>query len=118
MTTRNFQFMQGPWKVIQYNGFADYSIAVADRNGIVIAEIVDFDNDHQTAALIAAAPEMYAMLQRICEMQAECYGHGIETHLNLITMAKDARDILKKARGESSSAPSIPGIPSEKGSEA
>jgi len=60
----------------------------------------DFDERRANAALIAAAPEMYDMLKRICEMQEKNYGDGIETHIALIAMTQKAREILKKARGE------------------
>ena len=104
------KFTKGPWERVQKGiplkkptlltlGKWEIKLAVY-HNDLEICIITDTSNGYYNVSLIAAAPEMYAMLQRICEMQAECYGHGSETHMNLSAMAKDARKILKKARGE------------------
>jgi 3D (Asp-Asp-Asp) domain-containing protein len=52
------------------------------------------------AHLIAAAPEMYAMLESLVDMQNKNYGHGMETHIKLAAMAKDIQALLAKAQGE------------------
>lgn len=51
------------------------------------------------ARLIAAAPELLKALDAICSTQAQHYGDGIRTHMNLIRLADNARAILANARG-------------------
>lgn len=87
------KFTPGPWQVIDYAGRADYNKAVANSEGVVLAEIVDFCNDKENANLIAAAPEMYELLKGVCR---ECLLRDHETDCEACKFNR----VLEKVRGE------------------
>ena len=57
-------------------------------------------HNHFEALLAAAEREqrLRELLQKICDMQKQNYGHGIETHLGLIALAEQARVLLNTAK--------------------
>ena len=90
----------GPWNVRQWRGCADYDLAVVDRDGIVIAEVVDLFNDSKNAAMLSAAMDMYEALKY-------CYAHirdaaqcGVDISEFYGEMEWRIREALEKARDE------------------
>ena len=93
----NPQFTSGPWHVSE-----NQPTVVGNKEKAVCKCEIDWDlgakERKANAALIAAAPEMYAMLEQLVE--------AVKT-LNAISLIKikdklieDAVNIIKKARGE------------------
>jgi hypothetical protein len=85
------KFTKGPWEI-----FGDW--AINDSNGRLIAQfeplcddisLANTDESFANAHLIAAAPEMYALLKNI---QLE--------HCNTAKLYNEIDDLLAKARGE------------------
>ena len=84
------QFTKGPWLK---NGRLIYS-----RDAVFIAtasktDIEDFQQIESNAALIACAPEMYALLNEISDGLLEAGGY-----VNFV-LAKRIEELLAKARG-------------------
>lgn len=52
------------------------------------------------AALIAAAPDMYSLLNTILDTQRKYYGDGMSLHIAMIGLADQIEHLLAKARGE------------------
>lgn len=78
------------------------SISVDDGRGT--GEICDIntDDNHLTecifnAQLISKAPEMFAMLQSVLDLQKRYYGNGSATHVSLITKASEIEILLNEA---------------------
>ena len=103
------KFSKGPWRVVtklsaseNHKGFSIYQSTTSELGLWALADIQPGDEDGElgraNAALIAAAPELYAALDeaetRIIEL-CGAYSHP----LPLATMTR-IRDVLKKARGE------------------
>jgi hypothetical protein len=91
------KFTPGPWEVqdtreIPYEPY-DWQVTHGD---LIVAHIGNtyLEEEESNAALIAAAPEMYQMLQAILDM-VDAYGH-ITLRDNA---ANDIRGLLAKARG-------------------
>lgn len=92
------KFTPGPWKIGSYDDDGDLAIvtkkqtiALLDQRMIDSKAMIDDDINKANAALIAAAPEMFLILQEYLEK----YMDIDETDLN-----NRAVSILKKARGE------------------
>ncbi len=82
------QFTAGPWHVTEY--MSDYVIDGAD--GFDVCNVINNDDiDRHNANLIAAAPEMYAMLEKL-SMQL--------TAINAHKAVDEIERLLAKARGE------------------
>lgn len=95
MTERKENFTPDEWTIHEY----DSSIVIRDGKNMV-CRCSKNANGKKYARFIKTAPEMYDVLKRIVEMQKRNYGHGMDTHIELIKLAKEAAQILKKARGE------------------
>ena len=98
------KFTKGPWKLSSNPGGPGDQPAfpsVIDMSGrphgedIVCSAYGDQDTVKANAYLIAAAPEMYEMLDRLVATYWGQHGGGCEQDL------RDAKDLLEKARGES-----------------
>ena len=85
------KFIKGDWQVALIDNRSRILIE-SENTGYCIADIQDVsDTDKANAALIAAAPEMYEMLQSQSRMM----------HKMGFTHKRDAIDLLlSKARGE------------------
>ena len=91
----NTKFTKGPWVK------EEYSFDVTSKDCCLpIAKVTVFNEAKANAHLIAAAPDMYAMLKEVADMQKQYYGYGMDTHIKLAKMAKKMELILTKARGE------------------
>lgn len=102
-------FTQGPWKLepillTQLGGKGVYCRTVRQSGGFRIADVFapsegvtgtteKRNEDHANAHLIAAAPEMHALLARVA---SDDLG-GVQTAVEL---AMDARELLAKVEGE------------------
>ena len=88
------KFRKGPWRVYDCRGYDETSheFSVVDKEGWNIADVTDMiesEENKANAALIAAAPEMYAMLEDMLNMFAE---ESVEYGM--------IQKLLVKARGE------------------
>ena len=81
------KFTKGEWRVERFVNGKGFEIAFND-DGEVVADYVYSEHD---AHLIAAAPDMYKMLESIA-ISMECF-HGVDTD--------SIYELLAKARGES-----------------
>lgn len=98
------KFTPGPWKVIPADG-DNCRIAISAKGaekyssrGPVALVGKRHKNAMANAALIAAAPDMFSMLQSIlddCEICTACSHYPGD-----ITPRQQIEDVLKKARGE------------------
>ena len=90
------RFTKGPWKHVRYEHDDypqdDYSYIVNPEGKEICVMDYCGGDDYNNADLIAAAPELYDMLQKILDE------HVIPTYK--AQMAQDVIRILKKARGE------------------
>ena len=91
------KFTKGPWKVLNNLSYSDrkyhYQILTRDA-GLWVANTEDCDSEEEeaNAALISAAPEMYALLLDIVT-DYQCMP-------NPAVMADKIEAVLKKARGK------------------
>ena len=88
------KFRKGPWRVYDCRGYDETSheFSVVDKEGWNIADVTDMiesEENKANAALIAAAPEMYAMLETLLND----YEEGSIVHGQISAL-------LAKARGE------------------
>ena len=81
-------FTKGEWEV-KRTIVSDFRVKVKDKKGKQ-GKIIGDIRIKENASLIAAAPEMYAMLENI-SVSMECF-HGIDTD--------SINNLLAKARGE------------------
>ncbi|MGB2063575.1 MAG: hypothetical protein ACPHUL_00370 [Marinomonas gallaica] len=89
------KFTKSEWRVEPFVNGNAYEIAYND-DGEVIAEYV---YDLPDAHLIAAAPEMYDLLEKVKSAQ-ELADNEIEHSDNLHELYDDIKKLLAKARGE------------------
>tara|TARA_R110002124_G_scaffold138652_1_gene302479 strand:+ start:251 stop:529 length:279 start_codon:yes stop_codon:yes gene_type:complete len=91
----NTKFSKSPWMVTPQGP--------ADANGMGICSMWGEGEELMANVdLIAAAPDMYAMIKEVADMQKQWYGYGMDTHIKLAKMAKKMELILAKARGDQS----------------
>lgn len=81
------KFTKGDWKVNSLVNGRGFDISFND-DGECIAEIIHIESD---AHLIAAAPEMYAMLDMLVDNDG----------INDCSIDREVESLLAKARGES-----------------
>jgi hypothetical protein len=98
----NEKFTKGAWKVFTKED--SYLCAgkigvIEDGDCIVVADCNDWlaTEKRHNAALIAAAPEMYAMLKQVAELVNT---DGMSAIQWIMDNANDVSDLLAKARGE------------------
>lgn len=91
----------GPWDVLPYVD----AIKILDSNGSSIALVCDRWTDEpgmppDNARLIAAAPDMLAALQRLCEQAEMTEDYRDSFDGTLVNACKQARAAIAKAKGE------------------
>ena len=96
------KFTPGPWRIL----FNDKTKVVLEQQGVAVFVADTYagftkseEEQKANAALIAAAPEMYALLQKIVEIA----GEAAETGYTTVTgdrILEQGKAILQKARGE------------------
>tara|TARA_R110000772_G_scaffold249966_1_gene364556 strand:+ start:73 stop:348 length:276 start_codon:yes stop_codon:yes gene_type:complete len=88
-------FTKGPWAV-------SGSYIKCEKGHIAQSKAIFLNSKDliANAHLIAAAPDMYAMIKEVADMQKQWYGYGMDTHMKLAKMAKKMELILSKSRGE------------------
>ncbi len=93
------KFTQGEWKHCIFGGECGYPLVFEKKTGLRVASIFiqngDTENGIANAALIAAAPEMYALLSIMVSptiMMSE--------NLRNDELRNAIKAVLKKARGE------------------
>ena len=93
-------FTEGDWLILDQRELPGhiYDYAIIDEAGWYIANIENCNNkeDEANAILIAKAPKMYRMLERILRFQKENYGDGMSTHVGLSILANDIERLLKE----------------------
>lgn len=60
-------------------------------------ECIGFIDGYEKALKDSKVPEMFEILESVLELQKENYGSGMNTHLALITKAKEIEQLLKEA---------------------
>ena len=96
-------FTEGPWTFDNLESGQIISIDKEDEDccKVICDMLVTGDKEWDADAhLVAAAPDMYAMIKEVADMQKQWYGYGMDTHIKLAKMAKKMELILAKARGE------------------
>lgn len=98
------KFTKGPWKYVKKQDYYNCGVTehyydvyeVVDSKNHLIAKAgkIESDNLEANAALIACAPTMYAMLERILDFKTG--GPFISTNPSVTELAH----LLMKARGE------------------
>jgi len=81
-----------PWNILRSGGGWVREIVDCNGRAICYGSIEDADAD-----MIVAAPDMYAALKAVSEMQAANYGYGMETHMKLADLMLQVRAALAKA---------------------
>ena len=93
-------FTEGDWLILDQRELPGhiYDYAIIDEAGWYIANLENCNNkeDEANAILIAKAPKMYRMLERILRFQKENYGDGMSTHVGLSILANDIERLLKE----------------------
>ncbi len=105
MSERKERFTPGPWEVWDNRDkeTTEHDYAVGDKDGWLVAEIGNdnIDIEEANASLIAAAPEMYALLD---EIRMEVYDAIDEYGDGILVLPEETFDkiakLLVKARGE------------------
>ena len=95
--TLNNRTLLGPWKVQKAKDTQSRLAIIRDIQGYGVAEMFTRGTEqeqNQVAALIAAAPEMFELLESLY-----CGCSNLYPHANNCFMIK-VESILKKARGE------------------
>ena len=90
------KFTPGPWRIEDFRDFT--SIMAGYRE---ICYIDDDLNRYENARLIAAAPDMYALLGRLEDyfQNRHIYGYGVEERVSEDLLSK-TKEVMKKVRGE------------------
>lgn len=106
------RFTPGPWRVVvvDYSRGEDASIEVVHGRGEVVAQTITrelatesdrFDGDKANAHLIAAAPYLYAALEKIANEMQSASSRGRRVSVEWLDLRiETARAALRKARGE------------------
>jgi hypothetical protein len=93
-------FTEGDWLILDQRELPGhvYDYAIVDEAGWYIANIENCSNkeDEANAILIAKAPKMHRLLERILKFQKENYGDGVSTHVGLSILANDIERLLKE----------------------
>lgn len=82
------KFTKGEWRAIEGFG-SDYGVQIGNDGGFKFHH--EMANAEANAHLIAAAPELYAMLEKLS---------GQLTDINAHRAADEVESLLSKARGE------------------
>ena len=93
------KFTQLPWRI---EGFRDFISIMAGYSEICyIDDDLRRDNVQANARLIAAAPDMYALLGRLEDyfQNRHIYGYGVEEKVSE-DLLSEIKKVMKKARGE------------------
>ena len=93
------KFTQGPWMVESFRDFA--SIMAGEDEICYIDDDLTCDSVSANARLIAAAPEMYALLGRLEDYfkNRHLYGYGVEEAVSSDLLAK-VKEVIKAVDGE------------------
>ena len=93
------KFTKGPWKVESFRDFA--SIMAGEEEICYIDDDLTCENVSANARLIAAAPEMYALLGRLEDYfkNRHIYGYGVEESVSDDLLAK-IKEVIKRIDGE------------------
>ena len=85
---RKGNFTQGPWRVESFRDFA--SIMAGEDEICYIDDDLTCENVSANARLIAAAPDMYALLGRVEDYfkNRHIYGYGVEESVAADLLAK------------------------------
>lgn len=83
----------GPWTVSR-GGWDDNAHACYSLEGVKDVRVAD-------ARLIAAAPDLLALLNEAVELQRNHYGYGISLHVEMASWADKASAAIAKATGAS-----------------
>lgn len=93
-------FTEGDWWVLDQRELPKYTsdYAVVDEAGWYVASIENCSSkeDEANAILIAKAPKMHRLLERILRFQKENYGDDMATHVGLSILANDIERLLKE----------------------
>ena len=97
----NTKFTKGTWKVDGYDIYSDNDINKELIEGNLICSApegfnLSMKNWKANAKLIAAAPEMFEILESVLKLKKDNYGDGMCTHINLIGKAKEIESLLNK----------------------
>lgn len=93
-------FTEGDWLILDQRELPGhiYDYAIVDEAGWYIANIENCNNkeDEANAILIAKAPKMCRLLERILRFQKENYGDEMATHAGLSILVNDIERLLKE----------------------
>lgn len=93
------KFTQGPWRVESFRDFA--SIMAGEDEICYIDDDLTCENVSSNARLIAAAPEMYALLGRVEDYfkNRNLYGYGVEESVSADLLEK-IQEVIKRVDGK------------------
>ena len=96
---RKGKFTQGPWRVDAFRDFA--SIMAGEDEICYIDDDLTCENVSANARLIAAAPEMYALLGRVEDYfkNRRLYGYGVEESVSSDLLAK-IQEVIRRVDGK------------------
>lgn len=96
---RNGKFTKGQWRVDSFRDFA--SIMAGEDEICYIDDDLDCESVRANARLIAAAPEMYALLGRVEDYfkNRHIYGYGVEAVVAADLLAK-IKEVIKRVDGK------------------
>ena len=96
--SKETKFTKGDWELQVYDLPITSSECyyILDDKGNSIADTFIKDDAH----LIKTAPKLYNVLDKIVNMQVKNYGNSMMTHIELISLAQEAKATLAEARGE------------------
>ena len=92
-------FTQGPWRVESFRDFA--SIMAGEDEICYIDDDLTCEHVRENAMLIAAAPDMYALLGRVEDYfkNRHIYGYGVEESVSSDLLAK-IKEVIKMVDGK------------------
>ena len=93
------KFTQGPWRVEVFRDFASIMSGIDEI--CYIDDDLTCENVSANARLIAAAPEMHALLGRVEDYfkNRHLYGYGVEESVSSDLLAK-IKEVIKVVDGE------------------
>ena len=99
MRPSDAKYSPGPWRVESSRDFA--SIMAGEDEICYIDDDLTCENVRENARLIAAAPEMYALLGRVEDYfkNRHIYGYGVEESVSDDLLAK-IKEVIKRIDGE------------------
>jgi len=93
-----FKGTKSKWE-IKKGDKTTFTKIIIDKNKIIVFgyKTKDWETELYDALLISKSPEMLEMLKSVYDLQKNNYGDATDTHIAMITKAKEIEQLIKEA---------------------